>query len=130
MPAGRYLTVPDGQTRTAPNFFDARADRGRPYGFWGPVARMCSECRVTDQFARDLRLYGLALTLSMSLLFGMGLLLLGSPVFAIALLALGAGAGWLLVRAINSAARATAAFVAADASGGPMVRGVPKLLVL
>jgi Na+/proline symporter len=75
--------------------------RVRPYGCWGPVARACPDAIVTDDFWRDLRLYGLGLTLAMSLLFGMGLLLLGRPVFAWVLLAVGAGAGWRLVRAIN-----------------------------
>jgi len=75
--------------------------RVRPYGFWSRVARACPECVVTDNFWHDLRLYGLGLTLSLSLLFGMGLLLLGRPVLALALLGLGAVAGPLLVRAIN-----------------------------
>ncbi|MBM4221349.1 MAG: hypothetical protein FJ170_05315, partial [Gammaproteobacteria bacterium] len=75
--------------------------RVRPYGFWGPVARACPECVVTDDYWRDLRFYAYGLTLSLSLLFGMGLVLLGRPLIALTLLTLGAVAGRMLVRAID-----------------------------
>lgn len=73
----------------------------RPYGFWGPVARVCPDCVVTDSFRTDLRLYAYGLTLSLSLLFGMGLLLLGRPGLAAVLLVIGALAGRQLVRGID-----------------------------
>jgi SSS family solute:Na+ symporter len=75
--------------------------RVRPYGWWGPVARQCPECVVTDRFWQDMKRYAMGVGLSMGLLFGMGLLLLGRPWIATLLLAGGAGSGWALVRSID-----------------------------
>jgi Na+/proline symporter len=75
--------------------------RVRPYGWWGPVAKLCPDVVVTDNFQQDLQLYGLGIALSISMLFGMGLLILGRPLTAFPLLFAGALCGGLLVRRID-----------------------------
>jgi SSS family solute:Na+ symporter len=79
--------------------------RVRPYGWWGPVARLCPEVQVTDRVGRDLLFSAALLGISLSLLFGAGCLFLAKWSIAAALFALGAVIGWWLIRAINRTAR-------------------------
>lgn len=73
----------------------------RPYGFWGPVARLCPDVVVTDSFARDVVRYIYGLTLSLCLLFGLGLVLLGRPLIGGTCMTIGVTAGLLLLRSVN-----------------------------
>ncbi len=75
--------------------------RVRPYGFWGPISRLCPETVVTDSFRADLVLYVFGVGLTLGLLFGMGLMLLGHFPAGLGLVLLGLGAGWQLVRLIG-----------------------------
>ena len=79
--------------------------RVRPYGWWGPIAKLCPEVRVTDKFGRDLLLSGGLLGVSLSLLFGAGCLFLARWSWAAGLLGVGAVLAWWLVRRIDRMAK-------------------------
>ncbi len=79
--------------------------RVRPYGWWGPVARLCPEVRVTDRIGRDLLLSAGLLGVSLSLLFGAGALLLARWAWAGVLLGIGMVLAWWLIRRIDQLPR-------------------------
>jgi Na+/proline symporter len=75
--------------------------RVRPYGWWGPIAKLCPEVKVTDSFRRDLTLSGALLGVSLALLFGAGCLFLARWLWAAGLLGAGGLLAWWLVRKID-----------------------------
>ncbi len=79
--------------------------RVRPYGWWGPVARLCPDVRVTDRIGQDLLLSAGLLGVSLSLLFGAGALLLARWSWAAGLLTVGGALAWWLVRRIDALPR-------------------------
>lgn len=51
--------------------------RVRPYGFWGPIARLCPDVCPTDRFLHDIVLFALGLAGAYSMLFCVAFLFLG-----------------------------------------------------
>lgn len=75
--------------------------RVRPYGWWGPVAKLCPEVVIQDRIGLDVVRYLAGLTVAMGLIFGFGAILLGKYLLGGVSWGVSAGMAAWLIRSIG-----------------------------
>jgi Na+/proline symporter len=91
-----YLTKPEPMEKLK-EFYT----RVRPYGFWGPVAKLCPKVKVTDKFSRDILTIAMGIFFAYSLLFCIGFLFFGIWKGTLILIIPSVFAGIFFIKRIN-----------------------------